>query len=160
MISLIVAAARNGVIGRNNQLPWHLPGDLKYFKGVTLGKPVVMGRKTFQSIGRPLPGRTNVVITRDTGWRAEGVLVAHDVETALALAAGLAAGGEVMVIGGAEIFRAALPLATRLYLTEVQADIDGDAFFPHPDPAEWRELSRRQQDGDPPYAFVVLERRG
>ena len=159
MISLIVAAARNGVIGRNNQLPWHLPGDLKYFKGVTLGKPVVMGRKTFQSIGRPLPGRANVVLTRDPAWRAEGVTVVHDLRAALAVAGDLAAGGEIMVIGGAEIFSAALPLAQRLYLTEVQAEIEGDATFPQPDPAHWREVSREQRPGEPPYAFVVLERR-
>ncbi|PKU24606.1 dihydrofolate reductase [Telmatospirillum siberiense] len=159
MLSLIVAAAANGVIGRDNQLPWHNPEDLRYFKRVTMGKPLVMGRKTHQSIGRPLPGRPNIVVTRDPAWTAEGVHIAHSLEQALDMAGALAAGGEIMVIGGAELFNAALDQADRLYLTEVHRDYEGDVFFPMPDPASWREVSREEHPGDPAYGFVVLERR-
>jgi dihydrofolate reductase len=158
MLSLIVAVAANGVIGRDNQLPWRLPEDLRYFKRVTLGKPVVMGRKTYLSIGKPLPGRPNVVLTRDPAWQAEGVTVAHDLDSGLALAERLAEGGEVMVIGGAEIFNATLDRAQRLYYTEVHRAYDGDAIFPSPDPTQWREISREEHAGDPAYAFVVFER--
>jgi len=158
MLSLIVAVAANGVIGRANQLPWHLPDDLRYFKRVTMGKPMVMGRKTFQSIGKPLPGRPNIVVTRDHTWMADGVHVAHSLDQALALAEDLAVGGEVMVIGGAEIFNAAQDSAQRLYFTEVHRDYEGDAFFPLPDPLSWREVSREDHAGDPPYSFVLLER--
>jgi len=157
-LALIVAAASNGVIGVNNQLPWHISEDLKYFKRVTLGKPVVMGRKTYESIGRPLPGRPNIVITRDQSWSAEGVTVVHSIADGLKAGEALAQGGEVMVIGGAEIFNATLPLADRLYFTEVKRDYEGDAFFPLPDPAQWREISREEHDGEPPYAFLLLER--
>jgi dihydrofolate reductase len=158
MISMIVAVAANGVIGVGNKLPWHLSEDLKYFKRVTMGKPIVMGRKTFASIGKPLPGRPNIVVTRNAGWAAEGVHVAHSLEEGLALAEKLAEDGEVMVIGGAEIFNAAAPLAQRLYYTEVKRDYLGDAFFPKPDPAVWREVSREEHDGDPAYAFLLLEK--
>ena len=158
MISMIVAVAANGVIGVGNKLPWHLSEDLKYFKRVTMGKPIVMGRKTFESIGKPLPGRPNIVVTRNAGWAAEGVHVAHSLEEGLALAEKLAEDGEVMVIGGAEIFNAAAPLAQRLYYTEVKRDYLGDAFFPKPDPAVWREVSREEHDGDPAYAFLLLEK--
>jgi dihydrofolate reductase len=153
-VSLVVAVAANGVIGRANRLPWHLPGDLRHFKRTTLGKAVVMGRKTFQSIGRPLPGRRNVVVTRDEGWIADGVWVAHSLEQGLAIAGG----GEVMVIGGAELFGAALPMADRLYVTEVHRAYDGDAVFPALDAAVWREVSRQDHEGDPALSFVVLER--
>jgi len=158
MISMIVAVAANGVIGVGNKLPWHLSEDLKYFKRVTMGKPIVMGRKTFASNGKPLPGRPNIVVTRNAGWAAEGVHVAHSLEEGLALAEKLAEDGEVMVIGGAEIFNAAAPLAQRLYYTEVKRDYLGDAFFPKPDPAVWREVSREEHDGDPAYAFLLLEK--
>jgi dihydrofolate reductase len=158
MLSLIVAVATNGVIGQANQLPWRISEDLRYFKRVTMGKPVVMGRKTFQSIGKPLPGRPNIVLTRDTAWTAAGVTVAHTVDQALALAEGLADGDDVMVIGGAELFNATAGLAQRLYLTEVHRDYPGDVFFPLPDPAVWREISREDHEGDPPFSFVVLER--
>ena len=136
-VSLIVAVSRNGVIGLDNQLPWHLPEDLKYFKSVTMGKPLIMGRKTFESIGRPLPGRTNIVITRDSGWHAEGVEVAQTLLQAMTLArlaCAQAELNEIMVIGGEQIYRLALPVADRLYLTEVQAEVEGDAFFPAYDP--------------------------
>ena len=163
--ALIVAAAENGTIGRDNQLPWHLPGDLAYFKRVTLGKPIVMGRKTFDSIGRPLPGRPNLVVTRQPDWRADGVTVCNSLEQALALAAAMPeaqAAGEVMVIGGAELYRQALPAASRLYLTRVHAPVEGDAFFPAFDPDEWKTESemRHAAEGSNPYdySFIVLAR--
>lgn len=164
-LSLIVAAAENGVIGRDNKLPWHLPEDLKYFKRVTMGKPIVMGRKTFESIGRPLPGRTNIVITRNPDWQAEGVRALPTVEAALELAEEIAlidGAEELMVIGGAEIYRAALPLADRLYLTEVHAQVSGDALLPDIDWSCWRELGRERHaasDSNPyDYSFVVFDR--
>lgn len=158
IVALIVAAAENGVIGCDNQLPWKISEDLRYFKRITLGKPVVMGRKTWDSIGRPLPGRPNLVVTRNPGWSAAGALVAHSLDDALAQAEVLAGGAEVMVIGGAQIFAEALPLAGRLYLTEVHRAYAGDAVFPPPDPAEWREVGREDHAGDPGFSFVVLER--
>ncbi len=165
MLSLVVAVAENGVIGRDNGLPWRLPGDLQYFKRITMGKPLIMGRKTFESIGRPLPGRTNIVVTRDPAWTAEGVVVANSLPRAVDLAQEVAAtggAGEVMVIGGAEIYAAALPRADRIYLTEVHAAVDGDARLPRLDRAEWREVSRERRvaaAGDQfDYSFVVFER--
>lgn len=164
-LAVIVAAAENGVIGRNNALPWHLPEDLKYFKRVTLGKPVVMGRKTFESIGRPLPGRTNIVITRAADWCADGVKVVHSLDEALALAADIAVidgASELMVIGGAEIYRDALPRADRLYFTEVHAEVEGDASLPAIDWSGWREVSRERfeaSESNPyDYSFAVFER--
>lgn len=166
-IALILACADNGVIGRAGGLPWHLSGDLKFFKAQTLGKPVVMGRKTFQSIGRPLPGRPNLVVTRDAAFRPPGVEVFAGVEAALARARTLAAesgAAEVMVIGGGEIYALTLPLARRIYLTEVHASPAGDTTFPELDPAEWREVRRDPPvsggEGQPDYSIVVLERRG
>jgi dihydrofolate reductase len=164
-LAVIVAAAENGVIGRDNALPWHLPEDLRYFKRVTMGKPIVMGRKTFESIGRPLPGRTNIVITRQPDYQAEGVKVVSNLDEALALAENVAlidGASELMVIGGAEIYRAAIPRARRLYLTEVQARIEGDARLPEVDWSRWREISRESwpaSEANPyPYSFVVFER--
>ncbi len=149
-LALIAARARNGVIGLDNRMPWHLPEDLAYFKRVTLGKPVVMGRKTFESIGRPLPGRLNIVVTRNPDWQAVGVQVAHSLDAALALAAA-AAPEEIMLIGGAELYRQALPQADVLYLTEIDAEFAGDAFFPEVDLARWRidreEAGQRDSDG-------------
>ena len=165
-LSVIVAAASNGVIGRNNALPWHLPEDLQYFKRVTMGKPIVMGRKTYESIGRPLPGRTNVVISRDPGYSAEGVRVVASLELALLLATDIAeidGVEELVVIGGEQIYREALPMAQRLYLTEVHADVEGDAMLPPIRWEEWREISRERHGasgGNPyDYSFVVFERR-
>jgi dihydrofolate reductase len=158
-IGLIVAMAEGRVIGAGGRLPWHLPADLRHFRTLTLGKPIVMGRRTFESIGRPLPGRTNIVVTRDPEVRGAGVWVARDLETALAMARPL---GEVMVIGGASIYARALPLCERIYLTEVHAKINGDTWFPDYDPGEWREYNRSDHPPDPanryPYSFVVLER--
>lgn len=143
-VALIAAMARNRAIGRENGLPWRISGDLKFFKRTTLGKPIVMGRKTFESIGRPLPGRENIVISRNPGWSADGVVSALSLEAALEMARRSAVetgAEEAMVIGGAQIYRQALPLATRLYLTEVDAEVDGDAFFPEVGD-QWRESSR------------------
>ena len=162
-ISLIVAVSRNGVIGIDNQLPWHLPEDLKYFKSVTMGKPIIMGRKTFDSIGRPLPGRTNIVITRDSSWQAEGVEVAQTLAQAMVLArlaCAQADADEAMVIGGEQIYRMTLPAADRLYLTEVQAEVEGDAFFPEIAADEWQQVSEQvpEMTDTHPYRFVVLDR--
>ncbi len=162
-ISLIVAVSRNGVIGIDNQLPWHLPEDLKYFKSVTMGKPIIMGRKTYDSIGRPLPGRTNIVITRDSSWQAEGVEVAHTLAQAMTLgrlACANAGADEAMVIGGEQIYRMTLPAADRLYLTEVQAEVEGDAFFPEFDAKEWQQVSEQLPEitDTHPYRYLVLER--
>ena len=160
---LIVARARNGVIGNAGTMPWHLPSDLKRFKRITIGKPVIMGRKTFDSIGKALPGRQNIVLTRDASWRAEGVTVVANLAEAVA-AAGLdphARAEGVMVIGGAQIYAEALPLATRIELTEIDADPEGDTLLPAFDPARWRETAREVHAaaGDTPgFAFVTLVR--
>ncbi len=164
-IALIVAAAENGVIGRNNALPWHLPGELQYFRRVTMGKPIIMGRRTFESIGRPLPGRANIVITRSAGFSAEGVQVVHSLDSACELAADIAlidGAQEAVVIGGADIYRLALPRASRLYLTRVHAEVDGDVFLPAIDFSEWREVSREHHPAVDPnpfdYSCIVYER--
>lgn len=162
-LSLIVAMSRNGVIGIDNQLPWHLPEDLKYFKSVTMGKPIIMGRKTYDSIGRPLPGRTNIVITRDPSWQAEGVSVVQTLEAALSLgqvACNAAGADEIMVIGGEQIYRMTLPAADRLYLTQVDAEVEGDAFFPDIDLDQWQQVSERAPEltDTHPYRFVILDR--
>ncbi|MBC7520878.1 MAG: dihydrofolate reductase [Sandarakinorhabdus sp.] len=160
---LIVARAKNGVIGKEGQLPWHLPEDLRRFKRMTVGKPVIMGRKTFESIGKPLPGRQNIVLTRDAGWRAEGVTVVPNLAEAVA-AAGLdprARADGIMVIGGAQIYAEAMPSATRIELTEVDAEPAGDTVLPPFNPARWRETARETHaaDGDRPgFAFVTLIR--
>lgn len=159
MLSLVVAMDRGGFIGRDKALPWHLPADLRRFKAITMGKPILMGRRTYESIGRALPGRTNVVISRKGGVDAPGCIVVDSLE------AGFAAAGnaeEIMVIGGAAVYAAALPLAERIYLTEVHADIGGDVRFPALEPEEWIELEREDYDADEANAydlsFVVLER--
>lgn len=127
MISLIVAHDKNHVIGLNNEMPWHLPGDLAYFKKVTMGKPIIMGRNTFESIGRPLPGRQNIVITRNKQYQAAGTDVVHSLEAALEL---VKDEPEIMVIGGQQIFTEALPLAERLYITKIDHEFEGDTYFP------------------------------
>jgi dihydrofolate reductase len=144
-LSMIAAVAENGVIGRDNGLPWRLPSDLRHFKAVTMGKPIVMGRKTFESIGRALPGRDNIVVTRRTDMVADDVHVAYSLDEALGLAEGFARArgvDEVFIIGGAEIYAEAIGRADRLYITEVAARPEGDATFPAIDPAMWREVSR------------------
>jgi len=160
-ISLIVAMAQNRVIGRNGDLPWRIPGDLKYFKQTTLGKPVVMGRKTWDSLGRPLPGRPNIVITRDCEFVAQGAHVTHSLDQALEVARTQVKDAEIMIIGGAEIYRQALPLAGRIYMTEVHLKPEGDALFEDFDRAAWHEVSRREVAADggvPAYSITVLDR--
>ncbi|MDL2408834.1 dihydrofolate reductase [Rhizobium calliandrae] len=139
--TILVAVSRNGIIGRDGDMPWRLSSDLKRFKAMTLGKPVIMGRKTFQSIGKPLPGRPNVVISRDPGFAAEGVETAHSLKEAIDVAGRLAEESgvdEICVIGGGEIYRQAISLADRLSITHVEAEVDGDTSFPAIDPALWQ----------------------
>ena len=160
VITLVVAVAENGVIGAGGKMPWHLPEDLKRFKALTLGKPTIMGRKTWESLPkRPLPGRTNIVITRDRNFRAEGAFVTHSVEDALT-AAEHEQPDEIMVIGGAEIFAKLLPRADRIQWTEVMARPEGDAFMPPFDPSGWKEVAREGpfESKGLRYAYVVLER--
>lgn len=163
-VALIVAVARNGVIGRDNTLPWRLPADLKHFKATTLGKPIVMGRKTFESLGKPLPGRTNIVITRDENFVAEGAVVVHSLDEALQAADAVAqrdGATEIMVIGGAEIYRQALPLAQTIHYTRVLLEVDGDAYFPELDATQWNCTNRRHfvAEGEvPAYEFLRYER--
>ena len=157
-ITLVVARAQNGVIGRDGKLPWHIPADLKRFKALTMGSVMIMGRKTFDSLPGLLPGRRHIVLTRDRDWEADGAEVARSVEDALRLA-----GGEpVSVIGGAEIFRLFLPIADRLDLTEVLADIDGDTHMADPrETGAWRETfaeDHAAEDGRPPFRFITLQR--
>jgi dihydrofolate reductase len=163
-IALVVAVAKNGVIGRGGALPWHIRSDLRRFKALTMGKPMVMGRKTFAAIGKPLPGRTTIVATRQRGFPAEGVEVAHSWPEALRRADEIAAAsgaGEIAVIGGGEMFAAALPDADVVHLTEVDAAPPGDAFFPPLDPAEWRALRREAHPAGPgdEFAFTFVDYR-
>lgn len=154
-ISIIAAMAANRVIGIANRLPWRLPADLQHFKKLTLGHHILMGRKTWESLPGKLPGRTHVVISRDPGYRADGALIAHSLEEALAACNG---DDEVFFIGGENLYRQALPLASRLYLTEIQQDFSGDAWFPELAP-EWRESERRREATDGlAYDFVVYDK--
>ncbi|APE30077.1 diacylglycerol kinase [Halomonas aestuarii] len=163
-VAMIAAMDRNRVIGVDNQLPWYLPEDLKFFKRITQAKPLVMGRKTYQSIGRALPGRLNIVVTRDPDFHADGVRVCHDLAAALTLAdhqATIDGVEEIMVMGGAEIYAQALPFASRLYLTEVDIEVEGDARFPAIDMGEWEEVQRvpgEPAEGQPHYDFVQYRR--
>ncbi len=165
-LALIAAIAENGCIGVDNKLPWYLPEDLKYFKAVTSGKPIIMGRTTFDSLGRPLPNRTNIVITRNPDFTAaDGVRVVHSLDEAIAVAEAVAhinGNDEIVVIGGAQIYGQALPRADRLYLTEVKKEVAGDAFFPAWNKAEWQEVARQDYHYEPAaldYSFVVYEPR-
>jgi dihydrofolate reductase len=159
MLNIIVAMARNRVIGVDNQLPWHLPEDLKHFKSLTMGHHIIMGRKTYDSIGRPLPGRTTVIVTRDPGYTMGGCLVAHSLEQAIALSAG---DDELFFVGGASLYEQAMPLAERLYITEIQSDYQGDAHFPAIDRRRWSETAREHHvtDAGPAYDFVTYDRVG
>jgi dihydrofolate reductase len=158
-INVIAALARNRVIGIENRLPWRLPEDLAHFKALTLGHPIIMGRKTYESLGRPLPGRTNIVITRNPDYCPEGCLVAASIAAALALCRD---DDEAFFIGGAELYRQVLPLAERLYLTEVRVDAEGDAWFPEYDRAAFREVGRVANRGEKAdrlaFDFVVYDR--
>lgn len=162
-ISLIWAMSENRTIGLNNKLPWHLPEDLKYFKQTTIGKPIIMGRKTYESIGIPLPGRQNIVISHDKSYKAKGVNVEHSLENAIEFAyiTKFRDAKEYVVIGGAEIYTLALPYAQRLYLTQVHSEVAGDTFFPEFDLGNWQEIKRVDFYADEcnphDYSFIVLE---
>jgi len=160
IISLIAAMAKNRVIGYHNQLPWHLPADLKHFKAITLGKPIVMGRKTYESIGKPLPERMNIILSTNASYQAPGCYVVSNLDEAIQ-AASIAE--EILIIGGARIYQAYLPLVQRMYLTFIDAEVEGDAFFPQFDEQTWNVVSKEDYLSDERnsynYSFVVLERR-
>jgi dihydrofolate reductase len=162
IVSLVVARAANGVIGQHGKIPWRIPADMRHFKAVTMGKPCVMGRKTWDSLPKkPLPGRANIVLTRDRAFHADGAVVAHTFEVALARA-GAEAPDEIAVIGGADVYRAALRHASRIHLTDVHGAFEGDVFMPPFDPTEWKEVWREEHpaEGDAPaFSFVTLDRR-
>ncbi len=159
-ILLIAALGKKFVIGNKGYIPWHLPADLEHFRKLTLGKPIIMGRTTFESIGKVLPGRKNIVLTRNRSWDASGVVVVHSVKEALVAASGAP---EIMVIGGAEIYELFLPLARNMYLTFVEGEFKGDAYFPKFDQSEWKEIKRESHKADQknphPYIFVTLKRK-
>ena len=161
-ISMIAAMAHDRVIGKDNQMPWHLPADLAHFKRVTLGKPVLMGRKTFESIGRPLPGRRNLVISRNPGYQAEGIEVVDSVEAALALLVSSAV-EELMVIGGGHLYAEMLPSADSLYLTQIDLAVEGDTRFPAFDDGQWQRIDCESHPADEknphPYSFETWQRR-
>ena len=158
-IAIIVAVSANNVIGVNGRLPWHLPEDLKRFRELTMGKPIIMGRATFESIGRPLPGRKNIVLTRDPEYVAEGCAIAQNTEDALAMAQGA---GEVMIIGGGEVYRQFLPTADKIYLTRVEVEVQGDTTFPVIDMSIWTEVSNEQYKShgvhEPFFEITTVER--
>jgi dihydrofolate reductase len=158
-LSIIVAMDRNRVIGKNDTLPWHISEDLKYFKRVTMGKPIVMGRKTHESIGRPLPGRENIILTRDKSYQAEGCTVLNSIEEILEHCKNVE---EVMVTGGSEVYKQTFGKVSRLYLTEVHAEVDGDTFFPEFNRDEWEEISRedfhKDEKNEFDYSFLILEK--
>ncbi len=179
IVSAIAAVSRNGVIGLDNKMPWHIPGDLKYFKRMTLGKPIIMGRKSYDSLGKPLPGRLNIVITRHPDTVKEqatplftementaaipdknhrtGLLIVSSIEDALKAAKDTGA-EEIMIGGGAQIYAAALPWTNRLYITRIEQDYKGDTFFPDIAQNEWKAVAEERHEGDPAYSFTVLER--
>jgi len=161
-ISLVVAAADNNGIGKDGQMPWHLPNDMKHFRNITWGMPVVMGRKTFESLGKPLKGRKNIVISRQPSWKAEGTVVVKSIEDALFVAQETDA-NEVMVIGGGEIYRNLFDRASRIYLTRVEAAPEADTFFPSLDTGQWELVSQKNHEADEKnaynYSFQVWERK-
>jgi dihydrofolate reductase len=160
IISIIAAIGKNNVIGTKNSLPWKLPADMKHFVEITRGKPVIMGRKTFESIGKPLPKRTNIIITQDRGYKAEGCIVTHSIDEALKASG---KNEEVMIIGGAQVYKEFLPKSGRMYLTRIDAGFYGDAYFPEYNIEEWEEelYEEHEKDKDNPYdyTFVVLTRK-
>ena len=159
-LSIIVAMARNRTIGINNTLPWRCPADLKHFKALTMGHHMIMGRKTFDSIGKPLPGRTTVVVTRNQELKIAGCIIAYSLENAIAACAG---DDEIFIVGGAELYAQALPLTETLYVTEIQQDVEGDAHFPEFDDTAWKEAARERSNQTEPqpleYHFVTYQRR-
>lgn len=164
-ISLILAVARNGVIGRDNRIPWRISSDMRRFRKLTLGKPIVMGRKQYESVGKPLDGRDNIVLTRDSAFTAPGIHVVHDMTEAIALGTRLAeqrGSGEVMIIGGAQIYALAMPRATRIYLSTIEADVEGDVRFELPDLSGWHVVESEKCPAGPkdehPHSFTILDR--
>lgn len=159
-ISIIVAMANNRIIGANNTMPWRCPEDLKYFKSLTMGHHMIMGRKTFDSIGKPLPGRVSVIVTRNRELHIEGCIMAHSLDEAIAACKD---DNEVFIVGGAELYSLALPIVNKLYITEIQQDISGDTYFPEFDKAKWRETAREKHHQDAPqpldYHFVTYQRK-
>lgn len=163
-VTIVVARARNGVIGRDNALPWRLPEDLAHFKATTLGHALIMGRRTFESIGRPLPGRRTIVVTRDRGWAHTGCESAASLPDAITLAGTPCAdpsisGNEAMIVGGAQIYREAMTLADRIVLTEIDEDFDGDAWFDAPDPAAWEVVERRDAQSSTGLRYAICDYR-
>lgn len=160
--SIIVAKADNNVIGKNNSLIWHMPADLRHFKSKTMGHYIIMGRKTFESMDKPLPGRTSIVVTRNKDYRAEGCLIVHHVQEAFDIAEANKQ-KEVFILGGAQIYDITLDAADKIYLTEIKATLEGDTFFPEIDKSKWREVRREEHEADEknpyPYAFVDLLRK-
>jgi dihydrofolate reductase len=158
-LSIIVAMDKNRVIGKNDTLPWHISADLKNFKKITMGKPIIMGRKTHESIGKPLPGRENIILTRDENYQAEGCTVLHSLEDIFEHCKEV---DEIMITGGSEIYKHTLDQASRLYLTEVHTEVEGDTSFPEFDLGEWKEVSREDfkadEKNDFDYSFLILER--
>jgi dihydrofolate reductase len=165
IIALVVAMAENGAIGRGGDLPWHLTSDMRHFRAITMGKPIIMGRRTFKSLPRVLDGRVNIVLTRNAAFEPQGAIMAYNLDEALDVARRAAAKAdvdEIMIIGGEDVFREALPQAGRIYLTEVHASPDADTWFPDLDLSEWREVSREAHQAGPKddhaFSFVVLDR--
>ena len=160
IISIIAAMGKNRVIGKNNSLPWKLPADMKHFQDLTTGKPVIMGRKTFESLGKPLPNRMNIIITRDQNYKAEGCIVAHSLDDALKAAENQK---EVMIIGGSQIYKEFLPRADKMYLTLIEADFEGDAYFPGYKIEDWEEIDYKEHERDAKnqhnYTFLTLKRK-
>ncbi|GAB3204444.1 dihydrofolate reductase [Pontibacter aydingkolensis] len=161
MVNIIVATAENNVIGKDNQLIWHLPADLKHFKQLTMGHPILMGRKTYESIGKPLPGRTSIIITRQKDFEAEGCIVAHSVQEAIEKAKEL--DEQVCIIGGAEIYKQALPLTDCIELTKIHHSFDGDTFFPEINEKDWEVVAEEKHEPDEKnkysYTFLTLKRK-
>ncbi|MER0216533.1 MAG: dihydrofolate reductase [Nitrosomonas sp.] len=160
-LSILVAMAKNRVIGRDNRLPWHLPADLKHFKFLTMGQTIVMGRKTYESIGKPLPGRANIVITRQTDYEIPGAVVVNSLEDALLVCEETSTTDtENFIIGGEKLYQQTIKICQRMYITEIQSDFDGDVFFPQFDPGDWEETQRdKHVGGNLEYHFVVLDRK-
>lgn len=161
MIAIVVAVAENNVIGKDNQLIWHLPSDLKHFKNITMGHPMLMGRKTYESIGKPLPGRTTIIITRQPDFNAEGCIVVNSIQEAISEAKQL--DEQAYLIGGAEIYRQALDVTDTIYLTRIYHSFEGDTFFPEIKEDEWQKVSEEHHEPDEknryPYSFIKLERK-
>jgi len=153
-LSIIVAASENNVIGINNHLPWHLPIDMKYFKDTTMGKPIVMGRKSFEELGRVLPGRPNIMITRQADYKAEGLYVVPSLEAGIEKAKTFGT-EEIFITGGGEIFKMALPIIDRLYLTRVHAEVTGDTYFPEFDPRGWKLVKNERHEKDEKHAYAL-----